>query len=143
MRLSMPAHVGFSRRQILLAGKEQGHIHWHAGEDTLLDRRYAFVSTRNLDEQVRAFAASIKLFRLADRLRRVMSEQRRDFHRYPSVDAIGPIVNRSEEIGCIPQVLQSKFEEERLARLALLHLLADGVVVEVRVLNRMIEDRGI
>jgi hypothetical protein len=63
--------------------------------------------------------------------------------RLPSVDAIGPIVNRPEEIGCIPQVLQSKLEEECLARFALLDLLADGVVVEVRVLNRMIEDRGI
>src|SRR6185312_9987201 len=95
------AHVGFSRRQILLAREEQGHIYWHPGEDTLLNRRHSFVSTRNLDEQVGAVAAGRKLLRLADRLRRVMSKQWRNFHRHPTIGAIGLIVNRPEEIGSL------------------------------------------
>src|SRR6185312_12299391 len=109
----------------------------------LLDGRYSFASTRNLDEQVGALAASRKLLRLRDRLRRVMSEQRGNLHRYPAIGAIGLIENRAKEIGCIPQVFKSKLEEEGLARLALLHLLANSVIIEVRVLDRMVKDRGI
>ena len=85
----------------------------------------------------------MKLLNLGDRLRRVMSEQRRHFHRHPPISAIGPVVNWSEEVGGLRQILERKFEEEPLARLDLLHLLADGVVIEVRILNRVVEDRGI
>ena len=85
----------------------------------------------------------MKLLSLGDRVRRVMSEQGRDLHRHPTVGAIGPVVNRPEETSGLPQVLERKLEEECLALLALLHLLADGVIVGVRVLDRVVEDRGI
>ena len=48
-----------------------------------------------------------------------------------------------EEIGGLPQILNCQFEEERLARFALFYFLADGAVIVVTVLDRMIEDRRI
>ena len=48
-----------------------------------------------------------------------------------------------EEIGGLPQVLDRQFKEQRLARFALFYFLADGVVIVVTVLNRMIEDGGV
>ena len=49
----------------------------------------------------------------------------------------------TKEIGVLPQVLNREFEEERFAGLAFLPLLADRIVVEVRVLDREVEDRRI
>ena len=74
---------------------------------------------------------------------RVVSERRRNFKRNPTVDAIRPVVDRAEQVGSLPEVLDSKLEEEGLPGLALLHPLADGVIVEVRFLNGVIEDRRV
>ena len=52
-------------------------------------------------------------------------------------------MDRPKEIGGLSQVLDRKLEEERFAGLAFLRLLADGIVVEVRILDRQVEDRGI
>src|SRR6185437_11677374 len=103
------------RRQILLTRKEQRHIYWNPGEYSLFDRRQTFASARNLDEEVWASAASMKLLSLGDRVRRIMGKQRRNLHRYPAIGSIGPVVNRPEEIGSLPQVLERKLEKERLA----------------------------
>jgi hypothetical protein len=52
-------------------------------------------------------------------------------------------VDRTKEIGGLPQVLNREFEEERFARLAFLPLLADRIVVEVLVLDRKVEYRRV
>jgi hypothetical protein len=52
-------------------------------------------------------------------------------------------VNGPKKIGGLPQILDRQLEEEGLARLAFFPFLADGIVVEVGVLNREVEDRGI
>jgi hypothetical protein len=54
------AQISFRRSQILLAGKEQSHIHWHTGKDRLLDRLNASGSTGNLDEKVGPLGPSAK-----------------------------------------------------------------------------------
>jgi hypothetical protein len=135
--------IGFRRRQILLPRKEQGHVDRHTGKDGLLDRGNAFGRAGNLDEEVGPLGPIAKPPDFSDCAWRVVSERRRNFQRNPAVDAIRPVVDRAEQIGSLPEVLDCKLEEKSLAGLALLDLLVDGVIVEVRFLNGMIEDRRV
>ena len=50
------AHVGFGRRDVVLAREQQRDVDRHAGEDRLLDRRDAGAGAGNLDEQIGASA---------------------------------------------------------------------------------------
>jgi hypothetical protein len=49
-------------------------------------------------------------------------------------------MDRPKEIGGLPQILDRKLEEENFARFAFLSFLADGVIVEVRALDGVVED---
>ena len=51
---------------------------------------------------------------------RVVGQQRRHFQRHPAVHAVGPIVDRPEQVGGPREVLERQLEEQRLARLAFL-----------------------
>ena len=137
------AQISFRRSQILLPREKQSYIHRHTGINGFLDRGNAFGSTGNLDEEVGPPGPGVKPLDFNNCAWRVVSERRRNFKRNPTVDAIRPVVDRAEQVGSLPEVLDSKLEEEGLPGLALLHLLADGVIVEVRFLNGVIEDRWV
>ena len=59
-----------------------------------------------------------QLFRRVDGAGRVVGELGRNFQRDPSVDSVGPVVNRTKEVGGARQVFEREFEEQRLALLA-------------------------
>ena len=88
-------------------------------------------------------ARGVKFLGRGEGAGRVVGQQRRDLQRHPAVHAVGLVVDRPKQIGGLPEVLQRQLEEQRLARLAFLHFLADGVVVVVTVLDGVIEDRGV
>ena len=52
-------------------------------------------------------------------------------------------MNRPKQIGGLRKIFQRQVEEQRLARLAGMHFLADGLVVGVAVLEGLVEDRRI
>ena len=60
---------------------------------------------------------------------RVVGEQRRHFERHPAVDAVGPLVDWTEQIGGARQVFERELEEQLLAGLALRELVGDRGVV--------------
>jgi hypothetical protein len=123
--------------------EEQGHVDGHAGEDRLLDGGNTFLRARNLDEEVRASRARVELLGLGEGARGVVGERRRDLERHIAVDPVRLLVDRPEEIGGLGEVLHGQLEEQRLARLPLLHLVADGRVVVVALGDGVVEDRGI
>ncbi len=94
--------------------KEQGHIHWHTGKDRFFDRGNAFGSARNLDEEVRPLGPGVKPPDFGDCTWCVVSERGRNFNGHPTVDAIRPVVDRTEQVGGLPEVLDCKLEEESL-----------------------------
>ena len=49
----------------------------------------------------------------------IVRQQRRNFQRNPAVHAVGPVVNRSKQIGGAGQILERQIEEQFLAGLAL------------------------
>ena len=73
----------------------------------------------------------------------VMRKQGRDLERHPAVDAVGELVDRPEEVGGLPEVLDGQVKEKCLAGFAFPKFLEDGVVVVMAVLERMIEDGGV
>src|SRR5271157_3158557 len=73
----------------------------------------------------------------------VVRQQGRHLQRYPAVNPARGVVDRAKKIRGLGQVLQGKFEEQCLARLARSGLLMDGIVVETRLLDGLIEDRGV
>ena len=74
---------------------------------------------------------------------RVVSQQRRNLQRYPAVDAVGAVVDRSEQIGGLREILERQLEEQLLARLTLVELFADRGIVGGAVFDRVVEDRRI
>ena len=137
------AQIRFRRREILLARKQQRHVDRHAGEDRLLDRGQAFLRSRDLDEKVAPPGPRMELARRGERGLRVVREERRDFERYPAVDAVRALEDRQEQVGRLPEVLLRQREEERFAGLALRELRADRRIVGGAALDRLIEDRRI
>src|SRR5262249_56450090 len=79
----------------------------------------------------------------AERAGGVVREERRDLQRHPSVDAVGALVDGTEEVGGLRQVLERELEEQLLARLAGGHQRADRGVVVAAALDRLVEDGGI
>src|SRR6476646_9082915 len=73
------------------------------------------------------------------RSRRVIGQQRRHFKRHKSIDTMRRIVNRTEQVGRLMQILESQFEKQILTGLALSGPLADGIVIRVAVSDREIE----
>ena len=80
---------------------------------------------------------------LLDRTRRVIRQRGRNFQRHPAIHTGGCVVDRPKEIGGLSQVLDRQFEEEGFTRLAFLPFLADSIVVEGRIPDRVIKDRRI
>jgi hypothetical protein len=73
----------------------------------------------------------------------VMSQERGDFQRNPSVDAAGPLVDRTEQVSGLGEILERQFEEQILTGLAFLEFLTDGCVIGGAILDGMIEDRRV
>ena len=143
IRRSMPRKIRLGGGHVLLAGEQQGHVDRHAREDGFLDGGQALLGTRYLDEEIRASRLGMEGLGRGDGAGRVVGQQGRDLQRHPAVHAVGLVVDRPEQIGGLPQVLQPQLEEQRLARLAFLQFLADGVVVVVAILDGVVEDRGV
>jgi hypothetical protein len=53
------------------------------------------------------------------------------------------LFSAGEQIGGLSQILRGEFEERRLAGPPFLRFIAEGVVVEIAVLDGVVEDRGI
>src|SRR5213076_2472788 len=66
-----------------------------------------------------------------------------DLERDPAVDTVRRLVDGPEEIGGAGQILERELEEELLAGEPRRGLLADGRVVVVAVLDRVVEDRRV
>ena len=128
------------RRQVVLAGEQQGDVDRHAGKDRLLDGRQAFRGARDLDEQIRSPRPGEQLFGRGEGAGRVVGQQGRHFQRHPAVHAIRPVIDGSKQVGSAGEVLQRQLEEQFLSRLALLELLADRGVVGRAVLDGLVED---
>ena len=79
----------------------------------------------------------------SNRARRVVGQQRRDFQRYPPVNAVGAVVDGPEQIGGPREILKCQLEEQILARFTLVELFADRYIVGGAVFDRVIEDRRI
>src|SRR5262249_21625283 len=101
-------------REILFVGKQKRHVDRDAGEDRLLDRRQPFRRAGNLDQQVRPPRTSVQLLGGGECARRVVGQERRHFQRHPPVHAVGPVPNRSKQIGGSRQILERELEEQRL-----------------------------
>ena len=127
----------------MLAREQEGHVDGHPGEDRLLDGGQALLGTGNLDEQVGAARPRVQVPRGGESARGVVRQERRDLQRHPSVHAVRLVPGRAKEVGRPGEVFQGQLEEQRLARLALLDLLADCGVVRRAVLDGMVEDRGV
>src|SRR5262249_31178924 len=95
------------------------HIDRYPCENRFFDSRQALLGPRNLNEQIRACSPAVQFFGRRESALRVVGEQGRYLQRYPSVHAVGPVVNGSKEIGSLGEVLQRKIEKKRLARRSL------------------------
>src|SRR5438309_802103 len=85
----------------------------------------------------------MQFLRRGESARRVVGQQGRYLQRYPSVHAIGPVVNGSEESGGLGEIFQRQIEKERLARFSFCQTRADRKIVSTAVLDGVIEDRWI
>jgi hypothetical protein len=135
--------IGLGRRHVLLAGEQQRDVDRDAGEDRLLDGRQTLRCAGDLDEEIRPPRPVMQRLGRGQSAGGVVGQERRHLQRDPSIDAIGALENRLEQLGGPGQVLQRQVEEQILARSARAHLLSDRVVVSGAVLDGVIEDRGI
>jgi hypothetical protein len=85
----------------------------------------------------------VQILHLGDRLVGVVGDQRRHLERHPSVDAVGALVNRLEQLRGAPQVGQRELEEQLLGLEATLPQLGDLLVVVVPAADRLVEDRRV
>ena len=88
-------------------------------------------------------ARAMQLLGRGERAGRVVGQQRRHLQRHPAVHAVRPVVDRPEQVGGPGEVLERQLEEQLLARLALVELLADRGVVGGAVLDGVVEDRRV
>src|SRR5437879_2007664 len=82
----------------------------------------------------------MQLFSRCNCAGRVICEEWRHLERDPSVYTIGAVPNRAEQVGCLRQIFDCEFEEQRLASLSLVELAANGRIITRAVLDRVIED---
>src|SRR4029453_19575154 len=61
----------------------------------------------------------------------------------PAVHTIGPVMDGSKQVCGLREVLESQFKEEFFARLVLLELLANRVIVGSTLLDCLLEDRRV
>jgi hypothetical protein len=85
-----------------------GFVHWHAGEDGLLNRRNTFAGSGNFDEEIAAVSLSVKVRGRLDRSGCIEGNQRRHLQRHPTVHADSGVVDRAKEIGGTRQIASSK-----------------------------------
>ena len=137
------AQVRIRRGQVLFARKQQRDVDRHAGEDRLLDRGNACPCSGNLDEQVGASRSRMQSPRFADAARRIVRQQRRHFHRHPTVDAAGRLVGRTEQIRRLRQVFEREIDEQLFAGLPRGRLSANRIVIEAAVTDGVIENRRV
>ncbi len=78
-----------------------------------------------------------------DAARRIVRQQRRHLHRYPTVDAAGRLVGRSEQIRRLREVFEREFDEQVLARKARGRLAANRIVIEAAATDGAIENRRV
>ena len=105
------AQVRFGRCEVVLAGEQQRHVDRDARKDRLLDRRGACAGARDLDEEIAALRLRVQSHRRLDRPGGIIRQQGRDLQRYPTVYALGGVVDRPEQV-CRPrQVLQRELKE--------------------------------
>src|SRR5437016_1339693 len=95
---------------------------------------------RDLDVQIGALGLAVDARGGVDAARGVAREQRRHFHRYPAVDAVGGVEDRTEQIGSSAQIFERQLHEQRFTGLSRLCLVADAVVVGGAVADRLVEN---
>ena len=137
------AEIRLGGGEVVGGGEEQRHVHRHAREDRLLDRRQPLGRAWNLDEQVRPAGLGVQCLRGGERAGRVVGEPGRDLERHPAVDLARAIVHFEEQVGGPREVLDREVEEQPLARDPLLHLGGDRRVVERRVPEGEVVDRRV
>ena len=76
MRRLDSAHVGFGRRDILLAREQKGYIDRYARENCLLDGWKPRGGAGNLDEEIGPRRAVVESFGCGERSSRVMRQER-------------------------------------------------------------------
>jgi hypothetical protein len=79
-------HERLRRCGVVIGREQQGHLYRHSRGDALFNRRQP-----------------------------PLGEERRDFERDPPVEAVGAVVDRAEEVGGAPQVLERQLEERFFA----------------------------
>src|SRR3974377_937573 len=99
----------------MFAREEQSHVDWNSAEYRLLDGRQSFFGARDLDEHVRATSARVQLFGNPDGRFAVMRKQCGYLERNEAVDTASSIVNRTEQIGRSPDIIQGHLVEQRFA----------------------------
>src|SRR5205823_12778054 len=102
--------------------------------------RQPFDGAGNLDEDIRAPSARMKVDYLRECRLGVVREQRRDFERHVSIDTAGALKGRTEQVGGARDVVERELEEKLFGCFARLQQPATGVVVGGAVLDRMVED---
>ena len=138
-----PSHVRVRRRQILLAGEQQGDVHRDTRGDRRFDGRRAFRRAGNLHQEIGEVRLRMKLGRFLDRASRIVGKQRRDFERHPSVQTLRRVVDRPEQRRGLAQILDRELEEQGLADRAFAAFLTNRVVVEMAVLDGMVKNRRV
>src|SRR6266513_1843284 len=132
--------IRFGRGDVLLAREQQGHVDRYPVKDRFLDRRTAFRRARNLDVQIRTLGLGVDTRGCGDAARGVVGQQRRYFHRYPAVDAVGRIEDRTAQIGGPSQIFERQLHEERFTGFSRLCLVANALVVGGGIADRLVEN---
>ena len=137
------AQIRFSRRNTVLARKEQGDVDRHAVNDRLLNGRDAFRCAWNLNEEVRTRGTRVQPRGGLDGSGRVVRKQRRDFQRHPALAAPAGVMDRPEQVSGLRQVLHCEFEEDVLVRQTCCCQLLDRFVVKPPTADRLLKDRWV
>src|SRR5262249_27832547 len=99
-----------------------------------------FLGAWNLDKQVLTSGTGEQLFGFRKGAGRVVSQQRGDFQRYPTINSVRPVVDCAEQVGSAGNVFQRQVEEQFLPGLAFRQRVTDAGVVRRTVLDGVVED---
>jgi hypothetical protein len=78
-----------------------------------------------------------------DRGGRIVGQEGRHFERHPPVQTLRRVVDRAKQRRGLTQIFDRELEDQLFTGHAFAALLPNGVVVEMRVFDRMIEDRRV
>jgi hypothetical protein len=81
-------------------------------KDGFLNGGVPFAGPGNLDEEIGPLRLSVETNGLFDGVGCIVRQRRRYLQRHPAIHAGGGVVDRPKEIGCLPQILDRKLEEE-------------------------------